>query len=363
MAIAQGVIEEAVELYRRERGLYLRLAARVADICQVDIVNNNLVRAQVTSRTKTVDSFRDKLERFSRRPDKHMPTADEVFRQVADLAGVRIATYRPEDEARVAAEIQALFDWPNGVARDIERKDRLATLKQNYYRATHCQATLRAADLADEDRPLARLSCEIQVCSIMAHVWNEIEHDIGYKPTGGELGPEEQRLLGALGHLTRSGDEVIAALLDATAARLRAQTGPFHDAHDFVARLGGDLPGVDFSIGGGPLFGLLRSLDLTSPEALNSYVAPLKRDLAATLGRIKRFNADLAALGDADLSLDPATSDLLLMLLLEPFGEAIARRQSAGGAGGGVSRIGRIAAAYHRHGQGRGAGAARSSSR
>ena len=80
MAISDQVIREAVERYERERDRYLKLAARVADICLVDVVKGNLIRAQVTSRTKTVDSFREKLERFSKRPDKTMPTVDDVFK-------------------------------------------------------------------------------------------------------------------------------------------------------------------------------------------------------------------------------------------------------------------------------------------
>jgi ppGpp synthetase/RelA/SpoT-type nucleotidyltranferase len=120
MPISDDVINGAVERYERERDRYLKLAARVADICLIDVVKTNAIRAQVTSRTKTSDSFREKLERFARRPDKNMSTVDEVFKQIGDLAGVRIATYRQEDEKRVTEEIKKRFSWPNGAEKDVE---------------------------------------------------------------------------------------------------------------------------------------------------------------------------------------------------------------------------------------------------
>src|SRR5688572_12772660 len=99
MAISEEVIQKAVSRYDRERDRFLKLASRVADLCRSAVVEDNAIRAQVTSRTKTVRSFESKLRRFGRRPDKDFPTVDDVFLKIGDFAGVRIATYRPEDES------------------------------------------------------------------------------------------------------------------------------------------------------------------------------------------------------------------------------------------------------------------------
>ena len=213
MPIADIVIRDAVARYDRERDRYLKLAARVSDICRSSIVEDNAIRAQVTFRTKTVRSFEGKLKRFARRADKNYTSVDEVFAGVGDFAGVRIATYRPEDERRVTDEIKKLFEGESSSDVFVDKKDKLAVNSYQFYRATHCQVFLRDEDLVGHYENLRGTSCEVQVCSMMAHVWNEIEHDIGYKPEGGGPGDAEKGLLEALGHLTRSGDAAITRLL------------------------------------------------------------------------------------------------------------------------------------------------------
>ena len=76
MAISDQIIAGAVARYDRERDRYIKLAARVADICRSNIVERHAVRAQITSRTKTVRSFEGKLRRFSKRPDKRFETVE-----------------------------------------------------------------------------------------------------------------------------------------------------------------------------------------------------------------------------------------------------------------------------------------------
>lgn len=113
MPFSVDVIEGAAERYERERDRYIKLAGRVPDICQASIVEGDAVRAQVTSRTKTPQSFRGKLDRFSRRPDRNYATVEEVFDGIGDFAGVRIATYRPEDEVRVRQRVCELLCGPS----------------------------------------------------------------------------------------------------------------------------------------------------------------------------------------------------------------------------------------------------------
>jgi ppGpp synthetase/RelA/SpoT-type nucleotidyltranferase len=142
MSISEEVIQEAVARYDRERDRYLKLASRVADHCRSAVVEDNAIRAQVTSRTKTVRSFEGKLRRFARRADKSFPTVDDVFVKIDDFAGVRVATYRPEDESRVAQLVAALFSGADGGTIDIDPKDKLKPATGQFYRATHCQVYL-----------------------------------------------------------------------------------------------------------------------------------------------------------------------------------------------------------------------------
>jgi ppGpp synthetase/RelA/SpoT-type nucleotidyltranferase len=344
MPMSENVIQEAVRRYERERDRYLKLAARVADIARAEIVEANAIRTQITSRAKSVKSFEGKLRQFAKRPDESLNTVEEVFARIGDLAGVRVATYRTEDEARVVEEIKRRFCGPQGVDVHVELKDKLS--KGSFYRATHCQVFLLDEDLVGTYENLCGTSCEIQVCSMMAHVWNEIEHDIGYKPEG--AGPQEAEggLLKALGHLTRSGDAIISRLLEANLARLEEQTGDFEDRFNFVARLRSAFPGVDLSLHAGQLFDESRALGFTSLEKLKNGIGQeiFRPDVA--MPKLAAFNQFLTSRGAQDYLLDEDSSDVILILLLEKYAQAIEARHPAGRGKGRPPRIRSIATRY-----------------
>jgi ppGpp synthetase/RelA/SpoT-type nucleotidyltranferase len=348
MPISEKVIHNAVARYDRERDRYLKLAARVSDICRSSIVEDNAIRAQVTFRTKTVRSFEGKLKRFARRADKNYASVDEVFAGVGDFAGVRIATYRPEDERRVTDEIKKLFEGKSGGDVFVDKKDKLAVNSYQFYRATHCQVFLREEDLVGHYENLRGTSCEIQVCSMMAHVWNEIEHDIGYKPEGGGPGDAEKGLLEALGHLTRSGDAAITRLLAANAARMQENVGDFVDVHDFVARLRPFFPDADLSVNAGQAFDAVTEQGLNSVVALKSELGDEALSPAVAAKRIDAFNRYLTTVDGAEYSLNPASADVLTVAVLHKFAGAIFDRHPSDRGKGRPARILYIARLYDR---------------
>ena len=316
MPIASKTIDEAVSRYERERDRYIKLADRVADLCRSAVIEENAIRAQVTSRTKTVRSFEGKLHRFACRPDKDFTSVDDIFDGIGDFAGVRIATYRPEDELRVAELLKALFCGPDGGLIDVDFKDKLRPAKGQFYRATHCQVHLPENELVGNYGNLRGASCEIQVCSMMAHVWNEIEHDIGYKPEGEGPSDTELGLLEALGHLTRAGDAAITRLLAANVARMTEQTGDFTDIHDFVARLRPYFPEADLSVNAGVAFGEIEELGLRSVEQIRAALGEGALDPSVARQRIEAFNNYLSKEGQSELMLNPASADLLTISAL-----------------------------------------------
>ena len=329
MAIAEKVILDAVARYDRERDRYLKLADRVSDLCRSRIVEDNAIRAQVTFRTKTVRSFDGKLKRFAKRPDKIFTSVDEVFSGIGDFAGVRIATYRPEDERRVTDEIKKLFDGEDGAQVFVDKKDKLAVNSYQFYRATHCQVFLREEDIVGHYENLRGTSCEIQVCSMMAHVWNEIEHDIGYKPEGGGPDEAEKGLLEALGHLTRSGDAAITRLLAANAARMQENVGDFVDVHDFLARLKPYFPDADLSVNAGQAFDSIVEHDLNSVVRLKAQVGNQVLDPVIAASRIEAFNRYLATVESDEYALNPASADVITVAVLHKFAGAISERHPA----------------------------------
>src|SRR5437870_10756048 len=97
MTISDDTIKKAVQRYHREYDRYLKLCARVAEICRIEIVEGNAIRAQVTSRAKSPKSLESKLRRFAAIESTDIPDVDSVFAQVRDLAAVRIAPYQQND--------------------------------------------------------------------------------------------------------------------------------------------------------------------------------------------------------------------------------------------------------------------------
>lgn len=341
-----NIISDAVARYERERDRYIKLASRVADLCQNNIIGNNAIRAQVTFRTKSVKSFEGKLHRLSNNPNFKKMSVDDIFNRVGDFAGVRIATYRPEDEDRVTDKLLDVFTGHNGGACDIDRKDKLNPEKAKFYRATHCQVHLKDEELLGDYTNLRGASCEVQVCSMMAHVWNEIEHDIGYKPEGEGPSSAEKGLLEALGHLARSGDAIITRLLDANYQRMTEQTGDFSDVYDFVAQLRHYYGDADLSVNAGQIFEEAQLLKLNSVDQIKNQLGRNALSLEGATIKISEFNTYLEQTGDVKIRLNSASADLLLIIILEKYSKSIVANTTESQRNGRNSRIYKFASKY-----------------
>ncbi len=320
MAISDDTIKRAVQRYHREYDRYLKLAARVAEICRAEIVEGNAIRAQVTSRAKSPKSLEGKLRRFAATGKKSIPDVDAVFDQIRDLAAVRVATYEQRHEEQVVQLVSKRFVDGSGQRPTHERKDKNRDDPTNFYRASHIEVFLTGADGVGTYANVMDVPCEVQVCSMMAHVWNEIEHDLGYKPAAGTLSEQERNFLVMLGQSTRMGDGTIASLFAETERRQREQGGAFTDVFDFVARLRGWFPGVDFGRNAGPLFESLQPIRLVNPDSIRRLLSLPEPMTSAGRAAIDEFTQRLQAQGDARFALDPDSSDLLLVLLLPKIG-------------------------------------------
>ena len=345
MTISEPTIAEAVARYQREYDRYLKLCYRVADICRYEVVEANAIRAHVTYRAKGHKSLETKLRKFAQTGKKTMPTVDSVFDQVRDLAAVRVATYVQTDERKVTDAIVKRFAGSNGGVVSIDLKDKHATDPQNFYRATHLEVYLPSQDLVGTYSNVAGVPCEVQVCSMMAHVWNEIEHDIGYKPTGG-LSELEKSTIVNIGHLTRSGDGMISQLLAATDTRNAEQTAAFSDVYDFVARVRRWFPSVDFATNAGSLFEELQLLRLNTPGGIQKQIGDLTTIFERSLSELRALAASLQLTGETRYALEENSADRLLVLLLPKVAQHIVGNHPTGRGVGGPTRISWLAARY-----------------
>jgi hypothetical protein len=194
----------------------------------------------------------------------------------------------------------------------------------NFYRASHLEVFLTPLDVVGTYANVVDVPCEVQVCSMMAHVWNEIEHDLGYKPATGGLSDQEKNFLVTLGQSVRVGDGTIASLFAETERRQKEQGGAFVDVYDFVARLRVWFPGVDFGRHAGALFESLQPIRLVNPDSIRRLLDLPEPMTEAARTAAEVFAASLHSRSEARYVLDPNSSDLLLVLLLPKIGKHLA---------------------------------------
>lgn len=344
MPLTDQQITECHERYLREQDRYAKMAEVAYEKC-LEIVQKKLtVRATVQRRAKSPKSFVEKLRKHENRAK--YSSVDEVFARISDLAGVRIATYLESDREPVVEELKKEFVGLGDVGPVIDIKDKAEGGR--HYRATHCQVFLPEGDLSGGNENLKGTTCEIQVCSLLAHVFNEIEHDLQYKPLSGELSAVERELIDQLGLLTKSGDITIKRLLHETDARLKERTGEFADVFDFVARMRDIMNLNGFAANAGQLFDELIALNLKTPEAISQSVKAngdqaINEIAADEYQKLKNY---LAA-SQPDL-LEDGSSDVLLAGVLKSSVNAILDNHPMGRGMGRPSRLTQIANAYRK---------------
>lgn len=181
-------IETITNQYIREMARYEKAAATVAERLRRELRAEARLRHLISFRAKHPDDLREKLRRKRDDPRytfEHL--RNDLNSVVTDLAGCRVVVYIPDDEQRVIALVDRVFRSP-------ERSDARPEPyhKDSGYRATH---RLVLASESVDDLSIQGALCEIQVTTLAAHLFNELEHDVTYKDHGQKPSAEEQRIL------------------------------------------------------------------------------------------------------------------------------------------------------------------------
>jgi len=167
------------------------------------------IRAVLSSRAKHPEDLREKLTR--KRLDERFSYANlsrSLETVVTDLAGCRVLVYRLEDQTKTVELLRRTFAIAP-LDNAVEHHDKLSG-----YRAHH--VLLRLSE--DEERIALRGAvCEVQIVAFGAHVFNELEHDIGYKDKHCPPTNAEKEILDDL--------RCAARLLDRAAERLMVERG------------------------------------------------------------------------------------------------------------------------------------------
>lgn len=287
-------VSEIVEFYSRNFPDRLgKLIRAITTKIEAGLANEN-IPARVASRVKTPESLRGKLEKWQNDPSKQdrIGGPEETLKRISDLAAVRVMTYTESDRARVVSIIENFFQSPQGVTNfDLEVKEesdlRIKDDKENHYRATHMMIGLKDDDLTGELSNVSQDKCELQVTSMLAHVWNEIEHDTKYKEKSGTLSLAEKGAINSLGLLTRTGDNIIESLLQSRdfresreADNLKELNARISDQRSLVSFLsshfGDNVAGekIDYDAGSKELLETLQAIGWDHPRDLCLNLSP-----------------------------------------------------------------------------------------
>ena len=276
------VIDEFISRYRKEYDFYDQAARLVAQLLEARLQAAG-IRAMVTFRAKAVGRLESKVRDRAKR--KNYLTVDDIYSDIPDMAGARVALYFPAQRSQVELLINEIFvvgrtkSFPDGTLSAY-------TKRFSGYSATHYRVRLRESALVDSQKRYAEAPVEIQVASVLMHAWSEVEHDLVYKPYQGTLSEDEYAILDELNGMVMAGELALERLQRAGDARVAARGVVFVNHYELAAHLLSVLRGfakpdvlksglgrVDL------LFDLLARLALGRPEAIDRYLEALHPDL------------------------------------------------------------------------------------
>lgn len=201
--------------YRETRPRFDQLARTVEGLLQGLLLGRVIDYLAVTSRTKTVESFVEKLRRKS---------YIDPRKEVTDLCGIRVITYLESDLQRVSELIRDTFDVDESRSED---KSIALAVDRFGYRSIHfiCkfgQQRLPLPEYAD----FSDLVFEVQVRTALQHAWAQIEHDRNYKFSGVLPDRIQRRLYLAAGLLEIADREfsAVASEIDLYASEVADKT-------------------------------------------------------------------------------------------------------------------------------------------
>ena len=158
-------IDPLVNEYKDRRRLIEEFNIAVYNLLR-NLLKDGNYKYQITYRTKSLGSLREKLAKPDARKYKNL--AD-----IKDLAGVRIIFYFASDEKKFIRDINSEISGQI----ILEKKN-----KPSGYSARHIILSFGPKRLVlNEYKKFEKLKCEVQLTSILYHAWSEIEHDLIYK--------------------------------------------------------------------------------------------------------------------------------------------------------------------------------------
>ncbi|MFE4650508.1 GTP pyrophosphokinase family protein [Streptomyces sp. NPDC056707] len=278
-----GLIEDFIARYTKEYDFYNQAARLASQVLEADLRASG-VRSIVTYRAKDVSRLEEKCRH--RCDDKQYKSVDDIYEDIVDLAGVRVALYFPGEQEQVEKAILRLFSPLETKRVFPDPQAQRPNKRFSGYSAAHYRVQLKEQEMGDPNKRYAKARIEIQVASVLMHAWSEVEHDLDYKQLGGDLSEQENSILDQLNGLVMAGEISLRMLQEAGENRVASEERKFLNHYELAAHLLSRVhhlfyePVGDAGLGRvDDLFAMLVKIGKQTPQRLSPYLDSLHGNL------------------------------------------------------------------------------------
>ena len=208
---SQIVIDSFDYQYNKEFDFYSAASQLAAQLIETQLINRG-IRAIVSFRAKNPSRLHDKLLKRMAEEDKTYDTIGDIYEDIVDLSGVRVALYFNSELDEIDQIIHELFE--------VKKKKEFPIAEDSIgYKAIHYRGCLKENVLTEQQKRYSQANVEVQIASLLMHAWAEVEHDIIYKPLQGKVSKEEKEALNELNRIVLDGERALEKLQKAICKR------------------------------------------------------------------------------------------------------------------------------------------------
>ncbi len=225
-----NLIDEYVKRYQEALSDYESVEKIALDAIKSSLRDSGIL-AITSSRLKDSDRLREKLE--MRNCEKKYSSIQDITDDIADLVGIRVALYFPNDRKKVEDIIRNVFivekikTFPSE-----QRNNHIYTRRFEGYCATHYRVFIKAqAKRVIDDK----IRVEIQVASLLMHAWSEVEHDLSYKQKKGKVSFDEYESLDEINGLVIAGEVSLQRLQRISEMRILSESMSFSNHYQLAS--------------------------------------------------------------------------------------------------------------------------------
>ena len=213
------IINDFIKEFHDEVDEYEKAKRKIHKLLETKL-NDSGVMALVTSRVKDAGRLKEKL--IVRNSEKRYKNKMDIYSDIVDLIGLRVALYFPNDITRVESLIKSEFSVDETKCFPQDRKiNDIYTYRFEGYSAKHYRVTY------EYEKRSYRV--EIQVASLLMHAWAEVEHDLAYKQKKGVVSFDEYEALDEINGLVIAGEISLQRLQRLSELRIASEKETFRN--------------------------------------------------------------------------------------------------------------------------------------